>query len=170
MVVLDRDVDDVAVKILPGGVDRQLQPVEAGVALGVGLDWVEGDAPDLELLQLSPVALQTGKALDGHPAVASNEVKHVLEVLLVERLNVLPEPEDDLISGLVAGVEGVLLQVVNVDLIFAVDDHVELVGLEDGEKVGGDDGVDALPKILDKFEDATGAVVANAEWGRVYQS
>lgn len=163
MVVLDRDVDDVAVEVLLGGVDRQLQPVEAGVALGVGLDWVERNAPDLELLKLSPVALQTGKPLDGHPAVPCHKVQHMLEVLLVQRLNVVPEPQDDLISGLVAGVEGVLLQVLDVNLIFAVDDHVELVGLEDGEELGGDDGVDALAKILDKFEDAFSAVVLNAE-------
>ena len=87
----------------------------------------------------------------------------MLQMLLVQRLNVLPEPQNDLVSGSVVGVEGVFLHVKDVNLTFAIDDHVELVGLEDREKVVGDDLVDAQAEVLNHFEYPGCAVVLHAE-------
>jgi len=162
VVVFNRYVYYVFVKFLPVRVDRQLQPVEASVALRVGLGRLEGNLPDLELLVLAPVALQILEPLDRHPAVASDKVQHILQLLLGKGLKVFPEPDDDLVAGAVVGVEDVVPEVLEVDLCPAVDDHVEFVGLEDGEEVVRDDLVDAQPEVFDELDDAIGAVVLGA--------
>lgn len=55
--VLHCNINYIPVKHLLTRIERQLQPVEAGVALWIGLQLVIGNLLDLELLELSSVAL-----------------------------------------------------------------------------------------------------------------
>jgi hypothetical protein len=95
---LDSDVLDVLQEDAVVGLPGQLQPIEAGVALQVGVHLVVGGLLDVELLVLSSVALQVLEPQQRHVSIANHEVQHLRQSLLVELLDVLPEPEDHLVA------------------------------------------------------------------------
>jgi hypothetical protein len=72
----DGDVLDVLLEDGERGVAGQFQPVEAGVALGVGVDRVVFHHLYVELLELAAVAFQVLKAHDRHTPVSSHEIQH----------------------------------------------------------------------------------------------
>ena len=77
MLVLHKGVYYVLVESGLVRVEWQLEPVETGVTLGIGVVRVVVCVLYVEFLEFAPVAFEVLEALDGHPRVASYKVKEV---------------------------------------------------------------------------------------------
>jgi hypothetical protein len=90
-------------------------------------------------------------------------VKQVLKLFLRQAIDILPEPSDDLIICGAVSILNVILEILEVDVFFAVDDHVELVRFKDREKIVRDDLVNAIAKVLDHFNNRTSTVMFDSK-------
>lgn len=80
--------------------------------------------------------------MDGGSRRSSAEMQDVGQLVLVEFLHHRPEPLDDLVSRCVGLlVDGVSPPVIEVNEGDAVEDHLQLVGLENLEQALGDNPV-----------------------------
>lgn len=71
-------------------------------------------------------------------------------MFLVEGFHDFPEPLDDLVVGAVlALVVGIELPVPDIDVGHSVEQHLQLIGLEDPDELFGDDSIESLP---DEFQ------------------
>lgn len=58
-------------------------------------------------------------------------MEHVFEFLGRKSVDVLPEPLNELILRLAGSVPDVILQVLKVDVLLTIDDHIELIRFKD---------------------------------------
>jgi hypothetical protein len=119
------------------------------MAFWVGVYLIVGYFRDVKFLILPSIAFQVLEPLDGHSFVAGDKMKQVLEFLIGQGLDVLPEPFNHLICGLVARVDCVGFKVAHVYLLFSGDNHIKFVRFEDGEQIGGDCFVEAVFEVGD---------------------
>jgi hypothetical protein len=166
--VLDRDVDDIFIEKFLGGVEGQFEAVEASMALGVGRFLVKGHLLYLKLLILPPVALQILKPQNRHPPIPRHKMQHILQLMPAERTDVPPKPLDKLVAGLTVRIPDIVPEILQIDILLAVDDHVELVRFEDREEVGRDDLVQPIADVLDHLDHTGGAVVLASAWCHCY--
>ena len=115
----------------------------------------------MELLELSPVAFEVLKPQDRHSSVPCDEVQHVGQLVLAQPRHVLPEPHDERVGGRAVGVDGVLLEVLDIDDLPPIDDDIQLMRLEDLQQLGRNDLIQPVLQALQQFADALAAVIVH---------
>ena len=125
----------------------------------IWLDRVIGYLSDLELLVFSSITLQIFEALQRNPAIPGDKMQHMLQLLLIQGINVLPKPLDDLMLRPPPRVKYIRLQVLQVDVLLAIDDHIQLVRLKNRQQVMRNNLIDAILPILDHLDDTAGEIM-----------
>ncbi len=88
---------------------RQLQSIEASVALGIRIDRIILYFLNLKQLILPSITFQIFESQNGHSTISSNEMKHILKLVVTQSLNILPKPLDDFLLRIIIGVLNIIL-------------------------------------------------------------
>jgi len=86
-------------------------------------------------------------------------VKNILKLILSQSVNIFPEPTDQLIVWPAVGVHSIIFEILKIDIFLSIDDHVELMRLENRQKVMRNNFVYSIAKVLDHFDDTGGTVM-----------
>ena len=138
------------------------------MALGVGRILLKRYLFDLKLLILPSIALKILKPQNGHPPIPRNKMQQVLELMRIERIDIVPKPLDKLIPQFAVAIFGIILEILQIDVLLAVDDHIELVWFKNGQQVRRNYLVHSAPCIFDHFDHTRGAVVFAAALPHMY--
>jgi len=138
------------------------------MTLRIGRTLIKGNLLDLEGLVLPPIALKVLEPMNGHPRVACDEMQQMFQLQLTQPSDKLPEPPNKLITRCAVGVLDIVLEIFQIDLLFAVDHHVQLMRLEHTQQLGRNDLVYAAFEVLEQTGHAGCGVVVAAELEGTY--
>lgn len=128
------------------------------MSFGVRVALVVINLPDCEGLYLSTVALQVLETKNRHPSASSTIVQQIFQIILAILLNFFPKPLNNFVIFFKPLIVGELSPVLDINIGWPVQYHLELVRLEDREKFFRDNLVQGISQNGDVVLDTFGTV------------